>query len=598
MKYGIKTRKKLNEGCPGDPLGTQIYMTFSETTNGKGNRYLKRQYKRLIQLRANKAISTYWKLSWTLMSRSWPFLIASLGSWKSTWYKELSLVELKRTFSSLNKILTFRILQANISNVWIESPANKWRQLCIPNKGWRLYLHMLTIFITYIYEPELDPQVYEGFIHGRGCKSWWEHVIWSPLLDQEHIVEVDLSSGFPNVNKEILQKALTQDGLVPKSWINLILQHLNSPQTEAKFFPTLTSYIENKYNRHWRQGNRSVPMGLGISPILFVITQRWVWKQLNLPSQGFYQKWYADDCGLYFTSQGFLRVMKHLGKDWFWFIDELLQFNNPLLSLFNEHPLFQHAGIKFCKTKSRIVKMFGYWLRPHNSLGLQIKPRAPWWIQLTDWLEGEEPILDLSGHTRGRAANPAKRKASTPPSRQELNYKRVNSNQQELNHLKEEANLDYSTLKQKYKHYFGLLMGKLYSTRPAKPPGPRKLKASHPHSLLGKLLKGSHSKNQNLKKMGLILDVYNAGSKMTELLLRSQLGLDIDERYVKCYPNIIRELTWIWPKPNQRPEDLNLENPLRTDLNPNDGYFIKYSELGLDEDQLQILTKEYEQSKP
>jgi hypothetical protein len=81
-------------------------------------------------------------------------------------------------------------------------------------------------------------------------------------------------------------------------------------------------------------------------------------------------------------------------------------------------------------------------------------------------------------------------------------------------------------------------------------------------------------------------------------LLRSQLGLDIDERYVKCYPNILRELTWRWPKPNQRPEDLNLENPLRTDLNPNDGYFIKYSELGLDEDQLQILTKEYEQSKP
>jgi len=42
-------------------------------------------------------------------------------------------------------------------------------------------------------------------------------------------------------------------------------------------------------------------MGLGISPILFVITLNWALQRSNLTDSHFQHKWYADDGSFYFT---------------------------------------------------------------------------------------------------------------------------------------------------------------------------------------------------------------------------------------------------------------------------------------------------------
>jgi len=93
---------------------------------------------------------------------------------------------------------------------------------------------MLNIFLSYQYEPHLPSSEYHGFIYQRGCKSWWEDVLWNDILTKyNNIVEVDLSSGFPNMNLQTVRKALISDQLVPESIINLILTHLKSPLKES-----------------------------------------------------------------------------------------------------------------------------------------------------------------------------------------------------------------------------------------------------------------------------------------------------------------------------------------------------------------------------
>jgi len=342
--YGIKARSKWQENNgPIDPSGgLQIKLIYSSTLNSRGNSYLKRQYSRLSGFRQHHQISSYWKLSWTLMSKSLTFRMASLQSWSPSWYKSLSLKDLKKIFLNLNKILNLENLQTSVSNVWIESPRGKWRQLGIPPKGWRLYLHMLNMFISYVYAPHLPAVSYDGFIFNRGTKSWWEDLLWGPLLTLYHsIIEVDLSSGFPNLSRKFVQKALASDGLIPKNYINLIIHHLNSPLRSAPSFPTLETFIEHHENMDWRRGNRSVHMGLGISPILFVITANWALNQLKLKTIDIAYKTYADDWSFYFNFKGLYRLLQSQNRGLFWGLKQLLLGHNLILATLNPCPLFR-----------------------------------------------------------------------------------------------------------------------------------------------------------------------------------------------------------------------------------------------------------------
>jgi len=62
-------------------------------------------------------------------------------------------------------------------------------------------------------------------------------------------MEVDLSSGFPNLSLHSVRSALLSDGLIPSNLVELIMHHLKSPLIEALRFPTLETYIENKKNQ-------------------------------------------------------------------------------------------------------------------------------------------------------------------------------------------------------------------------------------------------------------------------------------------------------------------------------------------------------------
>jgi len=365
-QFGIRTRTKEQTKKNPSPLGNKIYLVNYNSLSSTGNTYLRRQYKRLEKYRAEGLILNYWKLCWELMRKSWCFKLSCLNSWKPRWYKEYTPLQLRQILNQLSRILNLQDLKTEIKNVWIESPLGKWRQLGIPNKGWRLYLHIQAMFISYIYEPHLDKEIYDGFIFNRGCKSWWENLIWSKKAYSKYsfIYELDLSSGFPNISLHGIKRALESDKLIPRNLINLLMTHHKSTTTRSENFPTFETFLEDRENEPWRKSCRSVHMGLGTSPILFVIGLHWALKQYDLNNKQITQKWYADDGTFFMTMKGLQHLLRNffpITRQSYKFKFETILKEDLIRKVLNEQDLFKRMGLRIDQAKSGFVRQYRIW---------------------------------------------------------------------------------------------------------------------------------------------------------------------------------------------------------------------------------------------
>lgn len=584
-KFGILSRSKINDKNSKVIPGTKVHILYHDSANAKGNKYLRKQYARLESYRRKHHIQFYWQTCWDLLSSSWFFKIACLNSWNPRWYKSLNLKELQKIMKGLHQIISQQINTPLVKNVWIESPKGKWRQLGIPTKCWRLYLHILNMFISYIYEPHLPSHQYEGFIFNRGCKSWWEHYLWNPILTSfSFLIELDFSSGFPNLSLHGVKSALYSDGLIPHNLINLFLTHLKAPTISSSNFPTLETFVEHYENSNWKRSCRSVHMGLGVSPILFVITLNWSLKQLNWFGRDFQYKWYADDGSFYFN--------------WTWLINFIIQHpwhcltsmikqKNPVLQYLNSCDLFRKTGLRICPQKSGFVKMFNLWLKPYKSLGLTLYTPLTYFQQVQYLLSRKKVPLELKASTRGRGANPSKNQPSTLPSNTKLNFS-VDSTS---------AKLNLKLLIEHYQPYWGLLLAKLYKSSSSLTRVNIQLKALK-QSLLGQIeVKKWNKKLARFEKITL----YNSGSKMNKLLLTSIKDNSLNSALSEMNPNLKRIMKLDWPKIDQNLWRKSVEDPLicpcwESDY-PEKEYFKKYSEIKLSRRKLESYKEQYEHYK-
>lgn len=569
LQYGLQTRAKLHD-LPNNysEVGTQIFLIHVNKINLRGNRYLRRQYKRLKAFRSFSKIADYWKLSYFLMRESQIYRLASLNSWLPLWYKTISLKELNKIWQTLNSILNYEQTITNIKNVWIESPKGKWRQLGIPPKAWRLYLHMLNQFISYIYSPYLSTE-HEGFLYSRGTLSWWQSVLWGDWLKKYNsLIEVDLSSGFPNLSRLYLRKALIWDKLIPLPVINLILTHLNSPLVESPNFPTFETYLENYYNTEWRKGYRSVHMGLGISPILFVITLNWVLKQCKISNPHLKYKWYADDGTFFFNLRGLHLLLRQYNKNLLWILTRILKGENILVSLINSQTQFKESGIIFCRKKSSLIRLNYLWLKPLISLGLKLETSLSTIEQLLQVLTKENDFsLNLYGWTRGRGDNPQTGRRGTLGSKRPLNYLSSNPTSPPLN---------LTSMLKNYKPYFGYILSLLYAS---------------PSSTYSSTLGATPIKKQSLLHylrkeptyLELQVNKYNGSSKCNEVILN--LWSPTSPTVYSSRLNRCLHLT----KSPSLPDSLDsISNPLTRYKNydPASYYFKKISELPISKEDL------------
>jgi len=431
LSYGLKHRAKL-----GEPSTTGSSTVISMLVSDKGlssqqQRFLRNQYKQLANYKSSGAWSSYWNKAFLLMRFSASFQIASLNAWDPSWYKSERITVLRNLFVGLDKILSGRDLNCVLRRFWIESPKGKWRSLAIPPRSWRLFLHMLNQFIMYAFEEILDVTMYHGFIYGRGCLSWWKELLISNKLTYyDYIGELDFSSAFPNLSLSCVEKALSESGRVPSNLINFILQILKSPLTPYTTFPSFESYVEDAGNKDWQKGNRSVHMGLSISPILFVIVMDWAFKKIQLFNSGEIKVLaYADDWSIFLTSKGLL-YLQGLCK---------MSGETNLETLFNSLPLFKEVGLKIDSKKSGWIRYAGLWLKSYVSLGLKLNVTGSG---------------SLQGWTRGRSETPWRKgtEGSTLPLTMPL---RDGS-------LALPANLSIDYIMKNRPSYLGLILSKLY----------------------------------------------------------------------------------------------------------------------------------------
>ena len=578
LEFGLRIRSKRKHSMRSEDPGNRIHLIKLDNVNSRGNHYLRGQYKRLERYRNSGNYCEYWKLSFTLMSQSLMYQLASLQNWQPRWYKNYSVTTLVRLFKGLNRILHLRELKTTLKNVWIESPKGKYRQLNIPPLSWRLYLHMQNMFLSYLYSPRLSSEIYDGFLYERGCKSWWETVLWGPILKNYNcLIELDFSSGFPNLNLHTLRRALLSDGLIPPNIINLFLTILKSDLKESQDFPTLESYIENESNRSWRNSDRSLPMGLGISPIFYVITLDWCIRQLPLMNTNIVQKWYADDGSIYFNSQWILSFLKHRG--WLPITWDLLSFRNPILHWLNTSSIFQEAGLRICPQKSSWVRFFGLWIKPYQSLGLRLEPRLSLIRQLYQLLRGHSIPMRLRGSTRGRGPNPVTGRPGSPPSNHLLEYA----------HNAGLSPLDLDLMLTSYKPYWGVLLSKLYN--PLEKCGYTYKFVYKPNSLLGYMK--PHQANKTLPPLDRFT-IYNSGSKSLTILI-GLLTKSKPHSY-SLPPSLKRKFSFDWNDSDIDITTYKVDNPLNTPTAsgevPTD-YFIKYSELKLSKSEFAKLQANY-----
>jgi len=328
--------------------------------------------------------------------------------------------------------------------------------------------------------------------------------------------------------------------------------------------------------------NRSVPMGIGISPILFVITFDWCLRSQQIQNPHLEYKAYADDLSFYFNLSGFRTLISRLKLSKLWLLKELLYGRNILISALNSPSLFHHAGLRFCPQKSGLVRFLGLWLKPFKSLGLQLYTDVSPWSQIPYLLSMISLPLNLMGYTRGRAANPLSGKSATPASRVLLNFRKSVTS----------LPLTYSLMVKSFRKYFGLLMSKLYSSKEVEP---NFSVNSDAHSYLWLITK-NRPRNKKLRTNHIHLDLYNSGSEINRLFLSVNKYNHLDDKWNRVCPNLERSLRQNWHLTSVAYPSI-VSDGLIPNLPPDYGYFSKYSELNLSPEELSNLKASYENHK-
>lgn len=521
-----------------EDFGPRVLKALGKVT--KGNKYLKKQYRRFENYRAKELMDKYINLLFFLISKSIVFKLAHLSKWQKHWYKDKKLSKniikmfnwTEDFLTNWNEKLDGEILRSK----WIESPKGKFRQLCIPSLSVRFICNILNNALQHILRPLLPDKKYgfHGFIYDRGCLSAWIQILKEELWGWNNITQVDVASGFPNLSIKTVREALEYEKLnLPQNFVNLIMEFLVIEAPNSDEFPTYESKWESDNNKAWREGSRNVPMGLPISPILYTWTSYYVLiEKLGFKKYVRYVN-YADDLN-FFYANSFCNVVekesnfepvKYKGKK-----------QTNLVHSLNEIPLMIEAGFQFEPKKTKHVKMNGQFGSNLDLLGMSLD------------IKNEQ----ISSKTRGRGESP-KRRSTLPQTAR-------------LESLSSKGKLDWKWLTKNY-DFLGYLQGKLWDPASGDPEQVQKWKmASRKKLYSGSTLMGKFKKLKILPKRVTLQNAKFYSERVMDKIMATR-------GQIKSKPNLI---------PVSKDNRIILSERLRAKLNvnsptnPRSDYFQKY----------------------
>lgn len=230
-----------------------IEMTKNE--NQRINRFVIHQIIRLDKLICRPFV--FWRLSYALMKRSNSFRVLAINHVFHNWHRHYPLSFILKVNRKCSKLINEKRMDLDFHRVYIPK-IDGLRPLGVPAPEWRLYLHMVSQFLTFYLQPQFTNQ--HGFLPGRGCLSAWKEIFTKKLWEQDYIKEWDFKDFFGQVKLFKLSELLERSG-IPKELVYL-LENIN--RSNIKYCSDFHPEYEKKwtYKRELEDAlkmNRKIP---------------------------------------------------------------------------------------------------------------------------------------------------------------------------------------------------------------------------------------------------------------------------------------------------------------------------------------------------
>jgi hypothetical protein len=354
-------------------------------SNHRMNKYAKHIIKRMRRAIEKGDTRKFWHIAWRMIEHSVTFRVMAINHISKNWYKNKPLSYVMNIVKKTDRIIKEKLTEIDFKRVYIpKKPEDaeklaellqvkklfeisrkeiNWRGLGVPEESWRIYLHMVSNFMTLFLEGKLMPTQH-AYQPGRGTTTAMADVL-DRVKRYKYIYEIDFKGCFPNINLKGIIDKLLDLGMHYKDVLYLEQLNLSSPK-KAKFDlmdewaedakRTANKWIKRHGSTCWvkekvkgkdqwvplfrptgevrRMSHVGLPQGSPLSPILTILG--------------------LDDW------------TRSAGEDRVFYADDGIIFSNSPIEL-NSDP---HMGINIHEGKSGYVKKNGIWLKPLYFVGM------------------------------------------------------------------------------------------------------------------------------------------------------------------------------------------------------------------------------------
>lgn len=230
----------------------------------RANRYLFRQELMLNKAMTNHEYRKGMLIILRLIQKSKIFFIYSLNKTLKGWYWSLDQNALKRIIEEVKFKTKWLTTNTEVRRIYIPKSDDRWRPVGVPSPSTRIYLFMLTEYISRFTEINIRGRQY-GFRHGLGVWDAWREIFREFDNGKKHIYEFDLSGCFNRISLAHTLKKLFEDGM-PGEFV-LLLEKLLSQ------FPRIGQEVKKESELAVSKDGTTIikngiPQGFAMSPCL------------------------------------------------------------------------------------------------------------------------------------------------------------------------------------------------------------------------------------------------------------------------------------------------------------------------------------------
>jgi hypothetical protein len=354
-------------------------------SNHRMNKYAKHIIRRMRKALNKGDIRTFWFIAWKMIEHSVTFRVMATHHISKNWYKNKPLSYVMNVIKKTDRIVKEKLTEIDFKRVYIpKKPEDaeklvellktkelheisrkeiNWRGLGVPQESWRIYLHMLSNFMTLFLEGKLMPSQH-AYQPGRGTTTAMADVL-DKVKRYKYIYEIDFKGCFPSINLKGIVDKLLDLGLHYKDVLYLEQLNLSSPK-KAKF-DLMDEWAEDAKRKAvaWMKRHGST---------IFVkekVKGKDAWIPLFRPTGEVRRMSHVglpqgSPLSPILTILGLDDWTRRAGEDRVFYADDGIIFSNSPIEL-NSDPAM---GINIHEGKSGYVKKNGVWLKPLYFVGM------------------------------------------------------------------------------------------------------------------------------------------------------------------------------------------------------------------------------------